>query len=316
MSILQPRFAVAVALIVALAVPFVGNAYQLYVVNLFFIFALLTIALNILLGYTGLLAFSNVALFGIGAYVTGIAKIDYNVPYYIGVLLAGPVAAIVGVVMMLPALRLQGLYLAFATTALAELLHWVFSHWESVTRGQAGIVLVKADFAWLGLTSAQGIYAVSLIVLILVFLFVRKVMAGRVGRALMSIRDSEIAAVSLGVGLTQYKMLAYAFSAFIAGIAGGLFALLINLVTPESFATQLIVVNFAMVVLGGLGSLWGSLIGSALLIALNEVLRSYPQFQEMIFGLLLLLTMMFFQGGFISIVRKWVPGWNEPLHMR
>lgn len=316
MQFLQPRYVVAMALAGALAVPFLGNSYQLYVVNLFFIFALLTISLNILLGYTGLLAFSNIALFGVGAYITGILKVDYGVPYYIGIMLAGPLVAMLGIIVMMPALRIHGLYLAFATTALAELLHWVFSHWQSVTRGMAGIVLPKPNFQWLGLTSAQGVYFISLLTLVAIFLVVREIMSGRIGRALMSIRDSEIAAASLGVDITRYKIFAYGLSAFISGIAGGLFAILINLVTPESFATQIIVLNFAMVVLGGLGSLWGSVIGSAVLIALNEVLRSYPQFQEMVFGLLLLLTIMFFQGGIVAIVRKFIPGWNEPLHRR
>lgn len=301
---------VAIAVLFAL-LPAVANSYTLFIGNMTAIYVLLAVGLNILLGYTGLLAFVNGALFGMGAYATAILRTDVGLPYVLALPGGAVIAMAIGVLIALPALRLTGLYLALSTVAFAQFSWWAFLHWDFLTNGPSGVQFAPVDYA--GLDRDLAHYYVSLAVAVVAVVLVRNVLRTRLGRALVAVRESEVAAETLAIDLTRYKTLAFAISALLAGFAGGLFAPLLGIVVPESFDLFQVIIQFAMVILGGVGSLFGSVVGAVALVWMQELLRSFRDLQEIAFGAMILLTVLFFPGGIAGFMRRWVRGWREPM---
>ncbi len=302
------------AAFVALALfPLVANPYLLYVVNLGLIYVVLAVGLNLLLGFGGQFAFANAALFGIGAYATGLLQVRLQWPYLLAVAAGVVFTTGIGLLVALPALRLSGLYLAMATLAFAQFTQWMLLNWEKVTFGAGGFKIPPPRFDPLPLTGAQGIYYLSLLVAALLAVLAWNIVRSRVGRALVALRDSELAAEALAIDLARYKTIAFVLSAFYAGIAGALYSATLNFVAPEGFDLFQMVVQFSMVVVGGLGSVWGSVLGAGLLLTMQEGLRAFKGAQEIAFGLLLMLCIIFLPEGLISFLKRHMPGWSEPL---
>ena len=295
--------------------PFFANNYLLYVGNVTSVYVILAIALNVVIGHTGLLTFVNGALFGIGAYTAAALKTWYGVPFYIALPASAAVAAAIGTVIALPALRLSGLYLAMATVAFAQTAHWIFLHWDGVTGGPTGIRVTPVDYP---LVANHDIahYYVSLVVAVIVVIAVSNIMRSRVGRAFVAIRESEVGAESLAINITRFKTLSYALSAMLAGLAGGLFAPLLGLVVPETYDMSQVIVQFAMVIVGGLGSIAGSVIGAVMMVWMQEWLRAFKEFQEIAFGAMILLTILFMPGGIVGMLQKRLPSWRESFHRK
>ena len=213
----------------------------------------------------------------------------------------------------LPALRLSGLYLALATMAFAQFTQWTMLNWEAVTLGAGGFKVPPPSFSWLGISSATGVYYLTLAITAGLAAAAWNTVRSRVGRAMIAVRDSEVAAEALGVDLARTKTLAFAMSAFYAGTAGGLYSATLNFVAPEGFDLFQMVVHFSMVVVGGLGSVWGAVLGAGLLVGVQEALRAFKSAQEIAFGLVLMTAIIFLPDGLISLLRRRVPGWEEPL---
>ncbi len=303
------------AAIFAAALPAFANQYTIFVGNLAFIYIILTLGLNLLLGYTGLLAFVNAALFGIGAYATAIARTKFGIPYGFALPLGGLAALAVGVVVALPALRLTGLYLALASISFAQFAVWVFAHWDPVTGGPTGIRMAAVAYGFSGSWETVHYY-VSLAICIASVVVTSNILRSRVGRSFVAIRESEVAAEGLAIDLTRTKTTAYGLSALYAGIAGGLFAPILTLVVPESYDLFQVIVQFAMVVVGGLGSIAGAIFGAVGLIGVQEALRATKELQEIAFGGMILLTVLFLPSGLAGLLRKYLPEWREPLRRR
>jgi branched-chain amino acid transport system permease protein len=299
-------------LLLAALLPLVADRYTLFVGNAMLVQVILAVGLNLLVGYAGLLAFVNGALFGIGAYAVALLRDTLHVPYWLALPAAGVVAMIVGVTVALPALRLSGLYLALATIAFAQFALWAFMHWDPLTGGPSGIKVLPIEFGPLPISSGLGFYYLSLLVAAAICWLTRNLLRSRIGRAFVAIRESETAAESMAIDVTRTKTLAYALAALYAGIAGGLFAPLLGLVVPESYDLFQVVFQFAMVVVGGLGSLAGAVLGAALMVWLQEGLRAFKDLQEIAFGGLILLTVLFLPGGVAGLLRNRL-GWREPL---
>ena len=319
MSALAGRFAfsfrwVVLAGFLAFALcPFVANPYELFVANLMLVYILLAVGLNFLIGYAGQLAFANGAMFGIGAYGTGLLMLDWKLPLLVALPAGTAITTLIGLLVALPALRLRGLYLALATVAFAQFALWTFTHWESVTHGTSGFVMPRVDFSVIGLNSSLGIYYVSLAVAVVMVWLGWNLVRSRFGRAFVAVRESEVAAESVAVNITAIKTIAFGISALYAGAAGGLFAVLIGVVVPEQFNLFQVVLQFCMVVVGGLGSFWGAVIGAILLVWLPEAMRGLQGLQEIGFGALLLVVLVFFPGGLAAAARRVFPTWREPL---
>lgn len=307
--------AVLVALLAALCLlPIVANPYLLFIGNLVLIYIILSIGLNLLVGFAGHLAFANAAMFGIGAYATGLLRVDLGLPFWIALPGGAIVAMLLGTTMAFPALRLSDIYLAMATLAFAQFTQWVFLNWESVTYGAGGFHVPQVNFSPLSVRSEYGVYYVSWIVTLGLILFAWNAMRSRIGRAFVAMRDGEIAAESLGVDLLRYKAMAFALSGVYAGIAGGLYSATLNYVAPEGFDLFQMIMQKAMVVVGGLGSIAGSVIGATLLVVVLEALRAFKSTQEIVFGAILLVFVVFCPGGLVSLLRRHLPGWEEPMH--
>lgn len=315
MSLLKqlPRWALGFAVIAFALAPLATNPYQLFVGNLMLIYIVLAVALNILIGYAGQLVFANGAMFGIGAYATGLLMFDGGWPFWLALPVGGIITMFAGVLMAFPALRLRSLYLALATVAFAQFTLWTFVHWNDVTHGAVGIVLPKVDFSSFGVDGPVGIYYTSLIITLALVWAAWNMLRGRFGRALVAIRKSDVAAASMSINITRTKTLAYAISALYVGLAGGLFAVLLGVVVPEQFNLFQIVIQFCIVIVGGLGSFWGVVIAAILLVWVQEAMRGLQELQEIGFGAMLLITLLFLPGGLSQALRRLVPAWREPI---
>jgi branched-chain amino acid transport system permease protein len=294
--------------------PAVANQYTLFVGNLMLLYIILALGLNLLVGFAGQLAFANAAMFGIGAYGAGLLQVKLGLSYWIAAPSGALMAMGIGTLLAFPALRLSGIYLALATLAFAQATQWVLLHWEKVTFGAGGFPVPEPDFSWLGLTADHGIYYVSWIVTVTLVAFAWHAMRSRIGRAFVAMRDGEIAAQALGIDLLKYKSMAFALSGFYAGAAGALYCAVLDYVSPEGFDLFQMVLHKAMIVVGGLGSVVGSVLGAALLVYLLEVLREFKATQEIAFGALLLGFVLFQPRGLVDLLRRRVPGWGESLH--
>ena len=296
---------------VVIALPALANPYILYVTNIALIYVILAVGLNLLLGYAGQFAFANAALFGIGAYATGLLQVKLGLSFWIAFPVAVLFTTLVGVVVALPALRLSGLYLALVTLAFAQFTQWLMLNWERVTFGAGGFRVPALTFG--PVAPALGLYYVTLLLAGLLIAVAWNTVRSGIGRALVAVRDSEVAAEALAVDLARYKTIAFSLSALYAGVAGGLYSAILSFVAPEGFDLFQMVVQFSMVVVGGLGSVWGSVLGAGLLVGLQEALRAFKSAQEIAFGLLLMACIIFLPDGLISLVKRRVPGWEEPL---
>jgi branched-chain amino acid transport system permease protein len=250
---------------------------SIYILNLITINALVAIGLNILVGYTGQISMGHAGFFAIGAFTTVIFIVNWGFPLWIALPVAGFISAAFGFVLGLPALRLKGPYLAIATLGFGMTITTIIKHMEFFG-GRMGL---QAPKLYLFGTQMKDIhyYYVIMIIAVLMVIGALKLIKTRVGRAFIAIRDSDIAAEAMGVNLTYYKTLSFAVSAFYTGIAGGLYALILGFINPEGFTMIMSIAFLAMVVVGGLGSIMGSIAGAALLTYLDiklQVVQDIP----------------------------------------
>jgi branched-chain amino acid transport system permease protein len=298
-----------------LVLPAVANQYTLFVGNLMLLYIILALGLNILVGFAGQLAFANAAIYGIGAYGTALLQVHLGWSFWAAAPVGAVLAMVIGTLLAFPALRLSGIFLALATLAFAQATQWVLWHWQSVTFGAGGFRTPSPNFSWFAIKQDYGIYFVSWVVTVALFLFTRRIMRSRIGRAFVAMRDGEIAAQSLGIDLLAYKAMAFALSSFYAGVAGALYSGLLGYMSPEGFDLFQMIIQKAMIVVGGLGSVVGSVLGAALLVYIMEFMREFKSTQEIVFGVLLVGFMVFQPNGLVVFMKRWLPGWEEPMHL-
>ena len=242
---------------------------QIYLANLIGINILVAIGLNLLVGYTGQISLGHAGFFAIGAYATMLLMIRLRLPFWIALPIGGFVAALFGFLLGLPALRLEGPYLAIATLGFGMTIIQIISHWEGLFGGHMGLMTPKIMLGPFRIRKDIHFYFLILIVTLLMATGARNLIKTKVGRAFVALRDSDIAAATMGVNLAYYKTLAFAISAFYTGIAGGLMAFVLGFINPGSFNLILSITFLAMVVVGGLGSILGSILGAVLLTFLD-----------------------------------------------
>lgn len=246
--------------------------FSIYIANLIAVHAIVSIGLNILVGYTGQISMGHAGFFAIGAFITVIPILKWDFPLFIALPMAGFISSLFGFILGLPALRLKGPYLAIATLGFGMTITTIIKHMEFFG-GRMGLQAPKLEVLGIPLKDTHLYY---LIMTIAVFMTIGaiKLMRTRVGRAFIAIRDSDIAAEAMGVNLTYYKTLSFAVSAFYTGIAGGLYAFILGFINPESFHLIMSITFLAMVVVGGLGSIMGSIAGAALMTYLDIKLQA------------------------------------------
>ena len=255
----------AVLLLVACALPFVVTNYRTFQFTLVLVYAIALLGLNMLTGYNGQISLGHGAFYAMGAYCTAILMDKFGVPYWATLPIAGAVCLLFGFLFGLPALRLEGLYLALATFALGVSLPQLlkYKHFEHWTGGVQGIVIPKPEAPFgLPLKPDQWLYFFTLAVTLVMFALAWNLLRGRVGRAMVAIRDNHIAAEAMGVNNAIYKSLTFGVSAMYTGIAGSLGAIAIQFVAPDSFNIFLSIVFLVGIVIGGLASISGAIYGA------------------------------------------------------
>jgi branched-chain amino acid transport system permease protein len=298
--------------LLALGIPLLVNDYVQYTVNLILVYVLVGVGFNIVIGNLGQLAFANAAFFGVGAYATGILMVQLQAPFLAALVAAGVIGGLAGALISLPALRgIRGFYLAIITLAFGELMRWFYIHAESITLGSMGLHVPEPTVFGLALKDDHQKFYVFLVVVTLLVTATANLLRSRIGRAFISIRDNEAAAASMGIPTARYFVLAFAWSGLTVGIAGGLYAALVQQVSPDAFTLLELIVHFAIVIVGGLASLAGSVIGAVILTAAPEFIRDFPGFEELLLAALMILILLFLPRGIVSVLAKYLPIFRE-----
>lgn len=297
---------IVTALIVA-ALPLVlPSTFYLRMAALVFIFALAVIGLNLLMGFAGQVSLGHAGFFGIGAYTVAVGPTHLGLPSW-AALLAGPaIAGIVAFLIGRPILKLRGHYLAVATLGMGLLFAMLFTNEARWTGGPDGMPVPRlVVFGWT-VRGSQSWYWISGVSLVIGAWLAVNVIASPTGRALRAIHDSEVAARVLGVDVARYKLLAFVLSAIYAAVAGAYLALFDALVTPAAAGFLRSVEFVTMAVLGGLGSVLGSLVGAAVLVLLPQLLTVFHEYEHIALGLIMILCMIFLPAGVVPSLAKLV----------
>ncbi|MEE9418478.1 MAG: branched-chain amino acid ABC transporter permease [Desulfatiglandaceae bacterium] len=270
------------------------------------IYSILTIALCLLMGYAGQISLGHASFFGLGAYVSGVITTKYGVNPWLCILMGMAVSAIVAFVVGAPSLKLRGHYLAMATLAFCIIITIVFNENVEWTGGPDGLAFIPG-ISVMGYpvdSIAKYYYLVWSFVLVTLLLSLN-IIRSRVGRALRSIHGSELAASAMGVNVSKYKIWVFVFSAVLASVAGSLYAHYLNFINPASFDLFVSIKLLIMIILGGMHSLWGAIVGAVLITFLNyEWLHYFEEAEGMIYGLIILVIIIFLPGGLVSIPGK------------
>ena len=255
------------------AFPFLFKNYYVYVANYVAINVLVAIGLNLLVGYTGQISLGHAGFFAIGAYGTVILMAKLHVPFLVSLPAAGLISALFGFILGFPALRLEGPYLSIATLGFGLTITRVIGRVEFFG-GRQGLHAPELTIGPWHLNTDRDFYYLLITLTVLLTLAARNLIKTKVGRAFIAIRDADVAAETMGVNLMGYKTLAFAISAFYTGIAGGLYAFVLRFIEPELFSLLMSILFLAMVVVGGLGSIFGAIAGACLLSWLDLELRN------------------------------------------
>lgn len=264
------------------------------------IYSILTLSLNLAVGYTGLVSIGHAAFFCVGAYISALLSLSLELSPWIGLIIGACGAALFGLAIGMPSIRLKGDYLALATFGAGVIIYQITKNWISLTRGPMGLPGIPGFNIFGVALSPNWIYLMFVIAFILATVFVMsRLVLGAYGRVLGSVREDEIASEALGKNTVKYKLQVFVISAFFAGIAGSLYAHYITFIDPSSFTVMESITILLMVIFGGMASIRGSLIGAAALVIFPEVLRfigmpsavAAPT-RQIIYGLLLIILMI------------------------
>ena len=297
------RMAGVAALLLA-ALPFTTSGYVVFVVNLLMVYMVLALGMHVVIGECGQFSFAHTAFYGLGIYTAGLLNNTFQLPFFINIAAGGLMAALMGLVVGGLALRMKDIYLALVTFALGEVMQWVFLNLTFLTGGSSGLRLKPATLFGFQISSDKEAYAFVLIVALLFLWLTVSISRSRLGSSFRAVRESEVAAMAMGINVRRMKITAFAISAFFAGCAGGMFTLFSSFIHPESLGFQTTVLILIMVVVGGLGSLTGALVGVIVFGLLSEALRSVLAGQEIIYGAVLMLFMMYAPRGVFSFVNE------------
>lgn len=256
------------------------SAYYLQIIILAGINIIMAVSLNLITGFTGQLSIGHAAFMSIGAYASALATLKMGFPFFASLLFGAFVAAFFGILIGVPTLKLKGDYLAIATLGFGEIVRIVFLNLE-LTGGAVGLrgIPKNTTLVWV------------IIAVLLTLIILNRILYSRVGRALIAIREDETAAESMGINTTYFKTLAFGVGAFFAGLGGGLFSHYFHYIHPNSFGFLRSIEHLCMIVLGGLGNMWGSVIGAAALTAIPELLRSSADYRQLVYGAILVIMM-------------------------
>jgi branched-chain amino acid transport system permease protein len=282
------------ALCFAAAFPFLFTSrYTIRVATVCLMYVMITLSLNLMVGFLGQMSFGHAAFFGIGAYTSAILTTSAKAPSFFAFAAAGVMAGLFGLLLGLPVLKLKGYYFTIVTMVFCEIIRIAELNWMSLTRGPLGIMAIpKPSLFGLRITTPAHFYFLILIFVILTAIIIKNIMDSRIGHAILAVRDDELAAESMGIPIFRCKMIVFIISSLLAGIAGAFYASYTGFIDPSSFSATQSNEMLVMVIFGGLGSIAGSFIGAIALSVLPELLRGFMQYRLLIYGALLVMLMM------------------------
>ncbi len=282
--------------------------YIYHIIILMILYSILTISLNIIVGFTGILSIAHAAFYGIGAYVAAILTQKFSFPFFGAIVVAGTVACFFGGLIGWPSFRIKGDYLLIATLGFGEIVRSILINSQNITGGPIGLIgIPKAHlFGWKLDTSLEFLSLCIIFFVIIIFISFT-IQKSQFGRILMAIKDDETAVITLGKNTLLFKIKALMIGTFFAGIAGSLYAHYVNYIDPSTFTVAESILIFCMLILGGLGNIWGSILGAVLLVFFPEMLKfiGLPStiaatVRQMLYGLILIVLMMYRPQGLVG----------------
>jgi branched-chain amino acid transport system permease protein len=303
-SMTPDRWALLTSAVVLLILPFTVSGYVLYVVNLLMVFVVLALGMHVVIGEAGQFALSHAAFYGIGIYTAGLINTTWHPPFLVSILAGGLLSAVLGYLIGFLALRMRDIYLALATFAFGEAMQWVFLSWEKVTGGSNGMRMQPAELFGYRLTNDLQAYPFVVVLAALMLWLTVVLSRSQYGSSLRAVRESDVAAMAMGINVKAMKQSAFAISAAFAGIAGGMYSLFTSFIHPESLGFQTTILVLTMVVVGGMGSVRGAVAGAIAFGLISELLRQVMSVQEVIYGLILMGFMMFKPKGLFANRQK------------
>ena len=303
---------------IALTVPFaiMGDSYWLQILNFMMLNAIMALGLNFMTGRAGLICLGYAAFMAIGAYTVGILTLKVGISFWIALPLAGIFASLFGVILGLPALRVKGHYLALVTIAFGLIVQELLLNLESITGGTNGLIDIPSprffgidmgttvNFGFMSMTYQANFYYLCLALLIIATVVLYRFSNSLFGLALNAMREDQLAAQCYGLNLTNYKLLAFAIGAFFGGIAGGVYAAMINFIAPENFGYSLSIIVISMIILGGLDSIPGALVGAFFLTVFPEKFRAFEDYRVMFYGIIIVLCLLFMREGVLPFKHR------------
>ena len=294
----------------------VQNGYYLGVLNVIGIYTLVAIGLCLLIGYAGQISFSHAAFYGIGAYTSAILTTKLQISPWLGLPAAGLVTGLAALIIGLPALKLKHHFLALATLSFGFIVHIFFVEWVGLTGGPSGILDIPAfSLGPLQFKGDTRVYYLIWLFAVIALWMARNLTDSRIGRAFLAIKGSEVASQAMGINTARLKLQVFVLSAVLAGIAGALYAHYVGFISPAPFSIMTSVMFVVMAVVGGPESIWGVVVGSAVVTALAEALRAFVpmifpmaggEYQVIVFGALLMGVLIFMPEGIVpSLNQKW-----------
>ncbi len=270
------------------------------------IYSIMTIGLCLLMGYAGQISLGHAAFFGLGAYISGMVTTKYGINPWLCLLMGMIVSSVIAVIIGAPSLKLRGHYLAMATLAFCIIITIVFNENVELTGGPDGLAFIQGlSLMGYPLDSIAKYYYLVWSFVLVTLLLSLNVIRSRVGRAMRSIHGSELAASAMGVNISKYKIYVFVVSAGMASVAGSLYAHYLNFLSPASFDLFVSIKLLIMIILGGMHSIWGAVVGAVLITFLNyEWLHYFEEAEGMIYGLIILVIIIFLPGGLVSVPGK------------
>lgn len=288
---------------------FLNDSYLIRILVMLSLDIILAASVNLLVGYTGQICLAQAAFYGIGAYVSAIFTVKLGLSFWLALPASFVIAAICGALLGMPTLRLKGHYLAIATLGFGVIIHVILNNWDAVTQGPMGIMGIEPPSIFgFALSDGNAYLAFVILIVALVMAAIVALLNSAYGRAFLAIKEDEISAEVSGVDTYRYKVLVFAISSGIAGLAGSLYAQYAHFISPESFGVTASIEILILAIVGGLGTLPGPIIGSGVLIFLSELLRGTKELQLIIYGAMLVFVIVFLPQGIYPSVKNLLLG--------
>ncbi len=304
-SIVKVVLFVVIALVV-LAVPSIArNRYQVHIVNMAGIYILMSFGLNLAMGYAGQFNLAIGALWGVGAYTAAILNTRLGVPFWLNLPAAMITTGLIGALVGLPSLKVRSHYLAIVTIGLGEVINIILVNEAWITGGADGIPRIQMpSFFGIPIDTDERFYYIILAFVIIGYLLMRQILKHRIGRSFRAVRDDYQAAKAMGINTAYYQILAFVISSIYAGVAGVLFAHLNTYISPDIFEFKSTLFIMTLTMVGGMGSITGSIVGGLTLPILQEWLRVIADWQLVVYGIAIIIVVLFIPGGVIELTRR------------